>query len=135
MNHRLVETDRAPLPLRHYSQASRLGQLIFTSGQGPFDPKTQEIVSHDLEAQTIRTLENLRGILESEGSSFAHVLKANVYLRRISDIGTVDRIFQTMFPVNPPPRAIVGADLARPSVNGAPGMDVEIEMVAYVPQD
>lgn len=134
MQHKLILASGAPKPLRHYSQGSRFGQLIYTSGQGPFDPETQTITSFDVAEQAARTLENLKAILESEGSSFSHVLKVNAYVRRIDDIGVVDTVFQRYFPVNPPPRAIVGADLARPATDGKPGMDVEIEMVAYVPE-
>jgi 2-iminobutanoate/2-iminopropanoate deaminase len=135
MQHKLILASGAPKPLRHYSQASRLGNLIFTSGQGPFDPETQQIVSFDIVEQTERTLDNLKAIIESEGSSFSHVLKVMVYVRRIADIGIVNEVFQRYFPNDPPPRAIVGADLARPAADGKPGMDVEIELVAYVPGD
>jgi 2-iminobutanoate/2-iminopropanoate deaminase len=135
MQHRIIKTPAAPTPKRHFSQGSRFDRLVFTSGQGPVDPKTGTITTHDIAAQTRQTFENLRAILEAGGSSLAHVLKVNVYLRRMEDIAKVDEVFRDYFPGEPPPRATIGAVLGTPGTPEKPGMDVEIEMIGYVPDD
>jgi enamine deaminase RidA (YjgF/YER057c/UK114 family) len=63
------------------------------------------------------------------------VLKVNVYLRRMEDIAKVDEVFREYFPGEPPPRATIGAVLGTPGTPERPGMDVEIEMIGYVPDD
>lgn len=131
--HTIIKTAAAPTPKRHFSQGSRFGGLIFTSGQGPVDPKTGTITTSDIALQTRQTFENLARILEAGGSSLEHVLKVNVYLRRMEDIAKVDEVFRQYFTGEPPPRATVGAVLGTPGTPERPGMDVEIEMVAYVP--
>lgn len=135
MSHRTIVTGDAPTPKRHFSQASLFRGLIFTSGQGPVDPVTGTITTADIGEQTRRTLRNLSVILAAGGSSLAHVLKVNVYLRRMEDIGRVDEVFREFFTGTPPPRATIGAVLGTPGTPERPGMDIEIEMVAYVPDD
>ena len=135
MTHRIIKTLAAPTPKRHFSQASRYNGLIFTSGQGPIDPLSGAIVAVDIAAQTRQTLANLAAILEAAGSSLAHVLKATVYLRRLEDIASVDVIFREVFVGDPPPRTSVGATLGTPATAERPGMDIEIELVAYAPED
>lgn len=135
MKHRTIVTTGAPTPKRHFSQASLFNGLIFTSGQGPVDPATGTITTPDIAAQTRRTLQNLAAILEAGGSSLGHVLKVNVYLRRMEDIGKVDDVFREFFTGAPPPRATIGAVLGTPGTPERPGMDIEIEMIAYVPDD
>ena len=135
MKHTIIKTAAAPTPKRHFSQGSRFDRLIFTSGQGPVDPKTGTITTADITQQTRQTCENLASILKAGGSSLGHVLKVNVYLRRMEDIAAVDEVFREYFPGEPPPRATIGAVLGTPGTPERPGMDVEIEMIAYVPDD
>jgi 2-iminobutanoate/2-iminopropanoate deaminase len=133
MQHQTIVTTDAPTPKRHFSQGSLFGGLIFTSGQGPVDPATGTITSSDIAEQTRQTLRNLAAILAAGGSSLANVLKVNVYLRRMEDIAQVDEVFRELFTGPPPPRATIGAVLGTPGTADKPGMDIEIEMVAYVP--
>jgi 2-iminobutanoate/2-iminopropanoate deaminase len=77
----VVTTDRAPAPAHVFSQGVRKGGLLQVSGQGPMDPDTNAYVAHgDVAAQTLRTLENVRAILEAGGSSVEDVLMFRVYL-------------------------------------------------------
>ena len=133
MKHVTIRTDLVPTPKRHFSQASRFGQLIFTSGQGPIDPKTHTITSNDISEQARQTLENLKHLLEAAGSSLANVLKITVYLRRMEDIAAVDAVFRNYFQDDPPPRTTIGATLGTAGTPEQPGMDVEIDLIAYAP--
>lgn len=134
MQHRIIATDAAPRPKRHFSQGSVIGDLVFTSGQGPVDPATGTITTADITEQTRQTLANLGAILGDAGSSLAHVLRVTVYLRRMEDIAAVDAVFRETFAVPPPPRTTIGATLGMPGTPERPGMDIEIDLVAYVPE-
>lgn len=67
MNKKNININNAPKPVGPYSQAVKAGNFLFVSGQGPIDPQTGKIVSDNIEQQTIRTLENIKTILNSEG--------------------------------------------------------------------
>lgn len=119
-----ILTDKAPGAIGPYSQGMKVGDLIFFSGQIPLDPKTGEMPA-GIEAQTKQSLENVKGLLESQGLSFADVVKTTVYLDSMDDFGTMNDIYATYF-VEPYP--------ARSSVEVAKlpkGALVEVEVIAY----
>ena len=79
----IVSTDKAPAAVGPYSQAVRVGDLIFTAGQLGIVPGTKEFAGPDIQAQTRQALENLKAILEAAGSCMQHVVKATVFLQDI----------------------------------------------------
>ncbi|MBM4330642.1 MAG: hypothetical protein FJ117_05340 [Deltaproteobacteria bacterium] len=126
MKREIIETDGAPrLPLP-FSQAVRLGNLVFVSGQGPIDPKTHE-VKGDIKAQTERMLENIKAILEAAGTSMENVVSTTVYLTDLNHFEAMNEVYAKFFSQDPPPRATVQAGLLR-------GMLVEMQCMACVPQ-
>jgi 2-iminobutanoate/2-iminopropanoate deaminase len=78
----VVRRESAPAPFQGapYSQAIRVGELVFVSGQLPVDPATGKLVDGDISAQTERALTNVGAILEAAGSSLANLVKASVFL-------------------------------------------------------
>lgn len=81
-----IETDAAPAPAHTFSQGVRKGSFVQVSGQGPVDPATSEyLYPGDVAAQTTRTLENVRAIVEAAGATFADVVMLRVYLTRRED--------------------------------------------------
>lgn len=124
-----IKTNGAPLPIGPYSQAIRTGNLIFTAGQGPMDPATQQVVPGGVAEQTTRTLENLKAILESAGSGLDRVIKTTVFLKDLKDFATMNGIYaQYLAPegVTAPARTTVeAARLPKDTL-------VEIEAVAEV---
>ncbi|MGO3147007.1 MAG: RidA family protein [Leucobacter sp.] len=77
----VIHTQKAPAPAHVFSQGLRKGNTLQVSGQGPMDPETNEYIADgDVYAQTMRTLENVRAILEAGGASVADVLMFRVYL-------------------------------------------------------
>jgi 2-iminobutanoate/2-iminopropanoate deaminase len=76
----VVQTDRAPKAIGPYSQAIQAGDFLFLSGQIPLDPKTGELVKGDIRNQTRQVLENIRGLLESQGSGMKDVVKVTIFL-------------------------------------------------------
>ena len=119
-----VSTDAAPKAIGPYSQAIVAGDLIFTSGQIPLDPKTQEMVKGDVRAQAERVMENLRAVLEAAGASFGQVVKTTIFLADLADFAVVNEVYGKRFTGAPPARSTVQV-AALPK-----GARVEIEMTA-----
>ena len=121
---RIVSTPKAPKAIGPYSQAVRLGVMVYTAGQIGLDPATMEIVSGGIEAQTLQVLTNLKHVLEASGSDMQHVIKTTVFLSDMNDFAAMNTIYSQFFPENPPARSTV-------AVAGLPkGARVEIEVVA-----
>ena len=93
MSKEKIATAHAPAAIGPYSQAIRLGNLIFTAGQGGIDPGTQQVVAGGISEQTERTLENLKAVLEAAGSSLAQVVKANVFLKDMNDFAAMNAVY------------------------------------------
>jgi 2-iminobutanoate/2-iminopropanoate deaminase len=120
----IIFTEAAPKAIGPYSQAVKVGDFIYTAGQGGMDPKTSEIVPGGIEAETRQVLTNLKNILEAAGSSLDQVVKTTVYLRDMQDFSAMNSVYATFFPTNPPARTTVQA-AALPR-----GIAVEIDAVA-----
>ena len=126
MGKKVIHTDRAPEAIGPYSQAIQAGDFLFLSGQIPLDPKTGELVKGDIRIQTRQVLENIRGVLESQGSGMKDVVKATIFLKDIGNFNQVNEVYATYFPSSPPARSMVEvAKLPRYA-------DIEIEMIALI---
>ena len=127
MKREIIETEGAPrLPLP-FSQAVRLGNLVFVSGQGPIDPETHE-VKGGIKEQTERMLLNIKAILEAAGTSLKSVVSTTVYLTDLKNFKPMNEVYVKFFPKDPPPRATVQAGLLR-------DMLVEMQCIAWVPEE
>nr|MCU0585426.1 Rid family detoxifying hydrolase [Desulfobacterales bacterium] len=80
-----IATEKAPKALGPYSQAVRLGNLLFVSGQVPIDPATGELVAGDIEAQTRQVMENLKAVVAAAGMSLGDALKATCFLKDMGE--------------------------------------------------
>ena len=124
MSNQVVSTDKAPKAIGPYSQAIVAGDLVFTSGQIPLDPQTQQIVQGDVRVQAERVMENLSAVLSAAGASFATVVKATIFLADLNDFAAVNEVYGKRFPNAPPARSTVQV-AALPK-----GARVEIDLVA-----
>ncbi len=124
----IVATDKAPQAIGPYSQAVKVGPLVYTAGQIGIDPATGEIVPGGVEAETRQALTNLKHVLEAAGSSLDLVIKTTVFLRDINDFAKMNAVYAEFFTAGFPARSAVQA-AALPK-----GAAVEIEAVAYVPR-
>ncbi|MBK9262431.1 MAG: RidA family protein [Polyangiaceae bacterium] len=122
----IVSTDRAPAAIGPYSQAVRVGDLVFCSGQIAIDPKTGEFVSGGIEAQTERVLANLEAVLSAAGATWQDVVRTTIYLVDLGDFAVVNRIYGEAVGSVPPARATVQV-AALPK-----GAAVEIDAIAHV---
>jgi 2-iminobutanoate/2-iminopropanoate deaminase len=120
-----IQTDAAPRPGGPYSQAMRVGDLVFTAGQGPIDPATGTVRGETIEEQTDLTIDNLSALLEAAGTSLDHVVKATVHLANLADFPAFNRVYERRFPDPKPVRTTVGSQLL--------GILVEIDLIAEMP--
>jgi 2-iminobutanoate/2-iminopropanoate deaminase len=92
-----VATDKAPAAIGPYSQAVRVGDFVYTSGQVALDPATGVLVAGGIEEQTVRVLENLTAVLEAAGASLAQVFKTTVFLKDMNDFTAMNAIYGRYF--------------------------------------
>lgn len=88
-----IATSNAPAAIGPYSQAIRVGNFLYTSGQVALDPATGQIVSGGIEAQTVRVLENLRAVLEAADASLDQVFKTTVFLKDMGDFAAMNAVY------------------------------------------
>ena len=106
MSINVLHTDKAPAAIGPYSQGIKVGNLVFTSGQLPLNPVTGELEA-DIRQATRQSLENVKNILESAGTSLDKVVKVVVFLRDMNDFAAMNEIYGTFFTTNPPARSAV----------------------------
>lgn len=126
MTKTVIATEKAPAAIGPYSQAVRTGNLIFTAGQIPLDPGTQQVVASGITEQTTRVLENLKAVLEAAGSSLNRVVKATVFLTDFGDFAAMNEVYATYLGKNGAPPARTTVEVSRLPRN----VLIEIELVA-----
>lgn len=120
----VIVTDKAPGAIGPYSQAIKLGGLVFTAGQIPLDPATMKIVEGDVSAQSERVMQNLAAVLEAAGSSLARVVKTTCFLTDLDDFAAFNEVYGRHMGDNRPARSTV-------QVSKLPaGARVEVEAIA-----
>ena len=124
MNRRVVATDAAPKAVGPYSQAVWAGDLLFCAGQIPLEPATGNMVSGGIAEQAQRVLENIKGLLQSQGLDFTNVVKATVFLSDMGNFGAMNEVYARYFTRDFPARSTV--QVARLPKDAL----VEIEVVA-----
>jgi reactive intermediate/imine deaminase len=123
MQRQIIETAQAPKPIGAYSQAVRVLDTVYVSGQIPLDPVSGQLVSGDIEAEIRRVLDNLKAIAQAAGGSLAQVVKLSVYLTDLGHFAKVNEVMASYFSAPYPARAAVGvASLPR-------GARVEMECI------
>ena len=123
MTRSVIHTDSAPQAVGTYSQAVRVGKTVYVSGQIPIDPKTQELVTGNIEAEIRRSFDNLLAIVTAADGTFSQVAKVTVFLTDLANFAKVNEVMATYFRQPYPARAAVGvAQLPK-------GARVEIECI------
>ena len=121
-----ISTPHAPAAIGPYSQAIRIGNLLFTSGQIPIDPATGVFVEGGIKEQTRQSLSNVRAILEEAGLTLANVIKTTVFMADMNDFADMNAIYAEFFSEPYPARSAIAAK-SLPK-----GALVEIEVVATI---
>jgi 2-iminobutanoate/2-iminopropanoate deaminase len=126
MSRSVVSTDGAPAAIGPYAQGVRVGNLIFTAGQIPIDPVTQQVVAGGIAEQTKRVLENLKAILEEAGSSLDRAVKATVFLKDLNDFSAMNAVYAAYLEFDGEAPARTTVEVSRLPRN----VLVEIELIA-----
>lgn len=120
----VIVAENAPAAIGPYSHAISTGDYLFTSGQIPLNPETGKLAGDTIEEQTEQVLKNLEAVLAANYMSFANVIKTTVFVTDLANFATVNKIYATRFPENPPARSCV-------QVAALPGgAMLEIELIA-----
>ena len=122
-NPMIIHTDKAPAAVGPYSQAVRIGSLLFTSGQLGLVPENGTL-PEGIEAQTLQSLKNIEAILSAAGYRKTDVIKTTVYIQNMNDFATVNKLYAEFFGDHKPARSCV--EVARLPKDGL----VEIEIIA-----
>lgn len=125
----IIKTENAPGAIGPYSQAVRIGNFVFVSGQIPIDPKTGEFVAGGVAEQSEQVLKNLSAVLEAAGSGLQNVVKTTVFLADMNEFGAMNEVYGRYFQTEPPARATVQA--ARLPKDAR----VEVEAIAFISAD
>ena len=124
---RTIQTEEAPAAIGPYSQAIRIGDFLYTSGQIALDPESGMFLSGEIEEETEQTLKNISAILQAGGVNFENVIKTTVYLSDLNDFTRMNQVYEKYFSKNKPARACVQV-AALPK-----GAKIEIDAIACCP--
>ena len=127
MSKKIIKPVKAPQPIGPYNQAVVVGNLVYTAGQIPIDPKTNNIVGNNIAEQTRQVLTNLKNLLEEAGSSLEKAVKATVFLKDMNDFQGMNTVYAEFIKAETAP-ARSTVQVARLPKDAM----VEIEMVAIL---
>ncbi len=128
MDKTIIAAADAPKAIGPYSQAVKVGDFLFLSGQIAVNPATGEFVTESFDAQVRQIFSNIEAVLKAAGANFTNVVKATVFLKNIENFAEMNEIYAEFFPENPPARSAV--EVARLPKD----VDIEIEMIAFLGQ-
>ena len=124
--HQPIHSNDAPNAIGPYSQAVRVGDTVYLSGQIPLDPQTMELVEGDIGARARRVFDNLTAVMQEAGGSLSDIVKLTIYLVDLEQFGQVNEVMAEYFDAPFPSRATV-AVAALPK-----GVPIEVEAVAHL---
>ena len=125
MEKKIIATSKAPAAIGPYSQAIRIGDYLYTSGQISLDPETMEMITGDIEVETEKVLINIEAILKADGLNLNNIIKTTVYLTDLSEFARMNQVYEKFFADTKPARACVQV-AALPK-----GAKIEIDAVAH----
>jgi reactive intermediate/imine deaminase len=122
----IISTAKAPAAIGTYSQAVKVGNTVYISGQIPLDPATMEVCSQDFAAQATQVFENLKAVAEASGGTLADAVKLNISMTDLANFPTINEIMATYIAEPYPARAAVGVAALPKAVQ------VEIEAILHI---
>src|SRR5215831_8886824 len=127
MSREIIHSDKAPAAIGPYSQAVRVGDTVYLSGQVALDPASMQLVGGDMDAQARRVFENLKAVAEAAGGSLADAVRVTIYLTDLANFARVNEVMAQYCSKPYPARVTIGvAQLPR-------GAQVEIECLLHRP--
>ena len=104
----IIHSDAAPSAIGPYSQAVKVGDTVYISGQIPLDPNTGELVAGDFKAQVEQVFDNLMAVIKAAGAGPEHAVRVGLYLTDMSQFGVVNEVMSQRFDAPYPSRAAIG---------------------------
>lgn len=126
MTQTIIATDQAPSAIGPYVQGRKIGNLLFTSGQIPFEPSSMTLVEGGIQAQTQKALENLLAIVEEAGGRRESIVKTTVFIKDMDQFGEINKVYEAFFGGHKPARSCV--EVARLPKD----VGIEIEAIAQI---
>ncbi len=124
MQKEIINSPAAPAPIGPYNHAVKFGNMLFVSGQIPFNQERNELITSGIQDETRQCLENVKAILSTAGYGFENVLKATIFITDMGQFSLINEVYATYFTENEPARECVQvAALPR-------GVNVEISVIA-----
>ncbi len=121
----IIYTANAPAPIGPYSQAIKIGNMLYTSGQIAINPKTNELVLNSIEEETQQVMENIKAILDAAGMTFDNIIKCSIFIMNMNDFVAINQVYGSYFnPETAPARETVQVACLPKNVN------IEISVVA-----
>lgn len=122
----IIRSSKAPAPIGPYSQAVKVGNTVYLSGQIALDQRTGEIIDSSIEAETTQVMENIKFLLEEIDATFSHIVKCSIFVKNMDDFQKVNGVYGAYFSADPPARETV-------EVSGLPkGVRVEISCIVVL---
>tara|TARA_R110002020_G_scaffold381548_1_gene592454 strand:- start:32 stop:412 length:381 start_codon:yes stop_codon:yes gene_type:complete len=94
---KIIKTDNAPAPIGPYNQAVLKNGMLYTSGQIAIDPKTGNLVTEDIKAETKMVMENMKAVLAEADMTFEHVLKSSIFISDMNNFAAINEVYATYF--------------------------------------
>ncbi|NQZ53361.1 MAG: RidA family protein [Piscirickettsiaceae bacterium] len=108
MAREIIHTSKAPEAIGTYSQAVKVGDVVYMSGQIPLVPETMTVIEGDFSTQVRRVFDNLSAVAEAAGGNLQNIVKLNIFLTDLSHFGTVNEVMAEYFQQPYPARAAIG---------------------------
>lgn len=129
MTKSIIQTNKAPQAIGTYSQAVKINDTVYLSGQIPLIPETMEIIEGDISVQIKQVFDNLKAVAEAAGGNFIDIVKLNVFLTDLSHFPIVNEIMGQYFEQPYPARAAIGvASLPK-------GANVEMDAIMIIQEE
>lgn len=118
-----INTQNAPAAIGPYSQAIVAGNILFTSGQIPLNPETNEVAGNSIEEQAEQVMKNIDAVLKAAGTDFKKVIKTTCFLSNMADFAVFNKIYANYFVLKPARSCVAVKDLPK-------GVLIEVEVIA-----
>lgn len=123
---KIINSAKAPAPIGPYNHSVMVGDLLFISGQIPFNQETETLITSGIQDETKQVMQNLKYIIEEAGLTFEHVVKATIFIRDMENFGLINEIYGNYFNTETAPaRECVQVEKLPRNVN------IEISMILH----
>ncbi len=123
---KIINSAKAPAPIGPYNHSVMVGDLLFISGQIPFNQETETLITSGIQDETKQVMQNLKYIIEEAGLTFEHVVKATIFIRDMENFGLINEIYGSYFNTETAPaRECVQVEKLPRNVN------IEISMILH----